>query len=254
MTNLIIMHDCQAVTSSLNVAETFGKNHNHVLRDIDSFKEGVQNWTDLFQETTYTHEQNKQEYRMYLMNRDGFTLLAMGFTGKEALQFKLQYINAFNQMEKEQQPKQLSPSELALLHAQNMVALERKQAAQDNRIEKIETEQQNISEIIGLTVVEWRKKVTSILNRIALAQGGYEMFQQIKNESYKILEERGKCNLSLRVINKQKNMAVNGVAKSTVNKVSKLDAISDNARLTEIYLAIVKELAVKYRVNVEVSV
>ncbi|WP_162920161.1 hypothetical protein [Paenisporosarcina cavernae] len=46
-------------------------------------------------------------------------------------------------------------------------------------------------------------------------------------------------------------MALNGVAKSTVNKVSKLDAIADDSRLTEIYLAIVKELAVKYRVNVE---
>ena len=49
---------------------------------------------------SYTHPQNHQEYKMYYMNKDGFTLLAMGFTGKKAMQFKLDYIQAFNQMEK----------------------------------------------------------------------------------------------------------------------------------------------------------
>ncbi|WP_025194023.1 Rha family transcriptional regulator, partial [Enterococcus faecalis] len=117
MNNLVIMKDQQAVTSSLQVAETFSKNHQHVLRDLDNLKEGVQNWTDLFYEDTYIHPQNKQSYRQVIMNRDGFTLLAMGFTGQKALQFKLKYIEAFNQMEKEiQQPKlPTSQRELAML-------------------------------------------------------------------------------------------------------------------------------------------
>lgn len=99
MKNLVIMKDSQAVTSSLDVADTFEKNHQHVLRDLDGLKEGVQNWTDLYWEDTYIHPQNKQPYRMIYMNRDGFALLAMGFTGKRALQFKLKYIQAFNAME-----------------------------------------------------------------------------------------------------------------------------------------------------------
>lgn len=99
MNTLVIMKDQQAVTTSLQVAENFDKNHQHVLRDLDALKEGVQNWTDLFYEDTYTHPQNKQEYRMIYMNRDGFALLAMGFTGKKALEFKLKYIQAFNEME-----------------------------------------------------------------------------------------------------------------------------------------------------------
>lgn len=91
----------QIVVSSRMVAERFGKEHKHVLRDIDNLiKEGgVQNWTTLFVLTQYHHPQNKQWYPEYLMTRDGFTLLAMGFTGKEALQFKLAYIEAFNKME-----------------------------------------------------------------------------------------------------------------------------------------------------------
>lgn len=100
MDNLVIMKDQQAVTSSLQVAKTFNKNHRDVLRAVDDLKEGVaQNWADLFYEDTYTHPQNKQQYRIIYMNRDGFTLLAMGFTGKKAMKFKLKYIEAFNKME-----------------------------------------------------------------------------------------------------------------------------------------------------------
>ena len=102
MNNLVIMKDQQAVTSSLQVAETFDKSHKHVLEAIDNLKEGVaENWADLFYEDTYIHPQNRQPYRVIYMNRDGFTLLAMGFTGKKALKFKMQYIEAFNKMEYE---------------------------------------------------------------------------------------------------------------------------------------------------------
>lgn len=109
MTNLVIMKDQQAVTTSLQVAEVFGKEHKVVLKAIDELKKGVaQNYADLFYEDTYIHPQNKQKYRQIIMNRDGFTLLAMGFTGKKALQFKLQYINAFNEMEKTIKEKSVS--------------------------------------------------------------------------------------------------------------------------------------------------
>jgi len=191
------------------------------------------------------------------VNESGLYSLVLGSRKAEAKEFKRwitrEVIPSIRKTGSYQQ-KEMTPSELALLQAQNLVNMERKLVEQDNRIEKIETEHKNISEIIGLSVVEWRKKVTGILNRIAKAHGGFEMFKDIRNESYKILEDRAKCKLSIRVTNKQKVMALNGVAKSTVNKVSKLDAISDDARLTEIYLAIVKELAVKYQVNADVEI
>lgn len=139
--------DGNAVTTSLLVAETFGKSHYHVLRDIQEiideiskfgrtsisdqlseskdFAGGVTNFGDthkycesdnykgiaggipkfgdtpMFKESSYSHPQNGQEYPMFIMNRDGFALLAMGFTGKKALVFKLRYIEAFNHMEQE---------------------------------------------------------------------------------------------------------------------------------------------------------
>lgn len=98
MNELVIMKDQQAVTTSLQVAEVFGKNHQHVLRDIDSL-EDVSNFGQMFSEGTEPDSYGRDR-RIYYMNRDGFTLLAMGFTGKKALDFKLKYIEAFNNMEK----------------------------------------------------------------------------------------------------------------------------------------------------------
>src|SRR5690625_758802 len=103
MNQLVFKSNDQVVTTSRNVARDFGKSHREVLRAIDNMASDgvVQNWATLFSETTYIHEQNKQQYRQYLINRDGFTLLVMGFTGKTAMKFKLDYMNAFNEMEKE---------------------------------------------------------------------------------------------------------------------------------------------------------
>ena len=99
MNELVIMKSEQALTTSLKVAETFEKTHRHVLRDIDSLKKDVSNFGQMFQETTAKDSYGRDQ-RAYYMNRDGFTLLAMGYTGKKALQFKLKYIEAFNKMEK----------------------------------------------------------------------------------------------------------------------------------------------------------
>lgn len=109
----IINKDGNLLVSSREVAANFDKRHDHILRDLDDLKEGVtQKWGDLFYETEYIHPQNKQEYREILMNKDGFTLLAMGFTGQKALNWKLKYIETFNRMAIElKEPKKLSPME-----------------------------------------------------------------------------------------------------------------------------------------------
>ncbi|KMO88361.1 antirepressor [Lacticaseibacillus rhamnosus] len=96
MNELVIMHNKQAVTTSLRVAEVFGKDHKHVLETISNLA-AEKSAAKFFAEATY--DNRGKQYPMYYMNRDGFTLLAMGFTGKKALQFKISYINAFNSME-----------------------------------------------------------------------------------------------------------------------------------------------------------
>lgn len=87
------------IVTSLDVAETFGKEHARVIRDIrelqcsDGFRLGN------FADTVYMDSHNRNQ-PMCLITRDGFTLLAMGYTGEKAMQFKESYINQFNAMEK----------------------------------------------------------------------------------------------------------------------------------------------------------
>ena len=121
----------QVITTSLLVAETFEKEHRNVLKSIRKLMSATNvAVAQMFDETTYVNEQGKEQ-PMFFMNRDGFTLLAMGFSGEKALEFKVKYINAFNKMEtelKSQQTKQLSAAESLLQSVQLLVAHERQLA------------------------------------------------------------------------------------------------------------------------------
>ena len=97
--NLVTVLNNTAVTTSLKVADYFIKRHSDVLRQIQRLILADAKLRSLFVSDTYVDEQDKQR-TMYYLTRDGFTLLAMGFTGKKALQFKIAYIEAFNKMER----------------------------------------------------------------------------------------------------------------------------------------------------------
>ncbi|WAX07472.1 hypothetical protein BF766P1_00036 [Bacteroides phage BF766P1] len=89
----------QVLTNSLLVAEKFGKEHKRVLQDIRDLKCSNQFKQHNFVLSSYCNDQNR-ELPMYVMNRDGFTLLVMGYTGEDAMKFKEDYIDSFNKMEK----------------------------------------------------------------------------------------------------------------------------------------------------------
>lgn len=88
------------VVTSLDVAETFGKRHADVLRDIENLECSNDFRERNFALSKYSVENNKRSYPLYYITRDGFTLLAMGYTGEKAMKFKEGYIKQFNAMEK----------------------------------------------------------------------------------------------------------------------------------------------------------
>lgn len=99
----VINNNGELVVSSRKVAEDFGKPHCDVLKGIRETIEGlgkISYTKEMFYKTTYIHPQNGQEYPEYLMNRNGFSLVVMSFTGSKAFEWKIKYIEAFNAMEK----------------------------------------------------------------------------------------------------------------------------------------------------------
>ena len=101
MTDLVFLQNQQALTTSLKVAEYFDKRHDNVMQAIERCKSDLLNFKDVKKAiipTTYVDAKGESR-PMYLLNRDGFTFVVMGFTGKKAAEFKWNYIQAFNAME-----------------------------------------------------------------------------------------------------------------------------------------------------------
>lgn len=99
---LVEIKDGQAMTTSLIIAQAFNKRHTHVLDAIENKIHSAENsaqYQGMFKKSFYKDTSGKQN-KMYFMTRDGFTFIAFGFTGKRADEFKLKYIQAFNDMEK----------------------------------------------------------------------------------------------------------------------------------------------------------
>jgi len=99
MEALVINYQGKPCTTSRLVTEKFNKEHKDVLEAIRNILTAENSAVlEMFFESSYYNEQNKKQ-PMFIMNRDGFSLLVMGFTGEKALQFKVEYIKAFNRME-----------------------------------------------------------------------------------------------------------------------------------------------------------
>ena len=98
MNELVTVKRDEAVCDSLLVAKKFHKEHRNVLQNIDNLIAENSAVKKMFQQSSYQAD-NGQQYRKFYMNRDGFSLLVMGFNGKKALEWKLKYIESFKKME-----------------------------------------------------------------------------------------------------------------------------------------------------------
>lgn len=143
MNELVVMKNQQAVTTSLVVAEAFKKNHKDVMRAISNKLGSAQNcaqYKNMFTPSFYQDASGKQN-KMYYMNRDGFTFIAMGFTGRKADEFKLKYIQAFNKMEeyiKQQEQLPTSPTEMLRLAIASNLETADKVEALNTRMDEFE--------------------------------------------------------------------------------------------------------------------
>lgn len=126
MDNLVVIQNKQVVVSSRKVAESFNKMHKHVLASIKHLINSAEKSAQWFKQRSYKDSSGKSNTE-YLMNRNGFMLLVMGFNGKTAIEMKIAYINAFDEMEaklrKMQKPKQVTlieqPKENEFVRPQN---------------------------------------------------------------------------------------------------------------------------------------
>lgn len=127
--------------------------------------------------------------------------------------------------------------------------IEARQTEQATALAGLEQKIQNTCEVIALDKTAWRKDSEHLINKIARATGeGYGGIRLLYEEIYRSIESRAGVSLNTRLTNKRNRMAGEGVCKSKRDKLTRIDIIAEDKKLIEIYVAIVKELAVKYGV------
>ncbi|HBD70867.1 MAG TPA: hypothetical protein DC019_00195 [Ruminococcus sp.] len=127
--------------------------------------------------------------------------------------------------------------------------IEARQVEQATALAGLEQKLQNTCEVIALDKTAWRKDSEHLINKIARATGeGYGGIRLVYEEIYRSIESRAGVSLNTRLTNKRNRMAGEGVCKSKRDKLTRIDIIAEDKKLIEIYVAIVKELAVKYGV------
>lgn len=186
-----------------------------------------------------------------VVTESGYYMLVKSFTDELSWDVQRQLVNGYfraNQMQS--MISDLSPQLQALIQMETrQKQLEAKQAQQDTAIADLGQRLTNTCEVIALDKNSWRKDTQHLIAKIATATGdGCGNIRQVYEEIYKAVESRAGVALNIRLTNKRNRMAGEGVCRSKIEKLNKVDIIAEDKKLIEIYVAIVKELAVKYGV------
>lgn len=235
------------VVSSREVAEHFGKRHGDVLKAIEQHIFDLES-TDAkvrwFTEEVYTDKKGESR-KEYLMPRDGFSLLVMSFNNtRDVLAWKLKYIEAFNMMERQLVAQRPTCIEDVLIQSlQEMKEVKLQIAATNKRVD-------DIRDVVALNPNGWREDARHLITKIAQSWGGNEFIRDVNAEVFRLVDSRGGVSLATRLTNKRQRMADEGVCKSKRDKLTKVDIIAEDKKLIEIYLAIVKEMAVQHNVKI----
>lgn len=255
------MNQLTSTLTSLEVSEMVGRPHNDLMKDIrriqSHFNEGTSSLI-YFIPSEYEDSRGRMQ-PSYDLTKKGCELYATRMNGKEGTLFAIEYIERFNEMENHIKQNQIDTSQLSpelqmFNHLFTAIAdTQVQQRKQSERLSQIEMEQERVTEVISLKAdADWKDKSNALLNRIAITLGGGDQYRKVRSDSYSLLEKRGKCRLNVRLENLKKDAYARGIySPSKIKGFNKLDVIANDTRLTEVYLAIVKEMAIAHKVNPE---
>ena len=165
--------------------------------------------------------------------------------GKQARLYFIECEKRLKQASKSMNQLEIMAESIRILQEQNqrMAQIEQEQAEQKQEL-------QDIRDVVTLRPDSWRDDTKYILDKIAAALGGdSEAYKDIRNQSYTELEKRAHCRLKQQLKNAKKRMEERGASKTEINSLRILDMIDKNQRLIEIYLSVVKDMAIHHGVT-----
>lgn len=212
-----------------------GKDFSNWFKDMASY--GFEEGKDFspFSAKTPNGGRPRIEYVMTLDMAKEVAMIQRTDRGKQARQY-------FIEIDKQAHHDMtgLSPATRAAVAATQALA------AQERRLNRVDAKVNAISDIVSISTMDWRRATREIITNIAHMRG--DDYQATRNDIYKDVEHRGGYSLSTRLTNLRNRMAGEGQSLSKRNKTNKVDVIGNDKRLIEIYMAVVKDHAIKYRV------
>lgn len=206
---------------------------------------------------THTIDRMGREQKTTIINESGLYTVILRSDKPQAKPFRkwvtsevLPSIRKHGSYSVQSQFADLSPQLQVLIQMETrQKQIEARQAEQATALAGLEQKIQNTCDVIALDKTAWRKDSEHLINKIARATGeGYGGIRLVYEEIYRSIESRAGVSLNTRLTNKRNRMAGEGVCKSKRDKLTRIDIIAEDKKLIEIYVAIVKELAVKYGV------
>jgi len=244
----------QKSITSVEVSEMVEKQHSELLKDIRRYTaqlaEGNIHLGDFFTESTYP-DANKQERPCYLVSKKGCEFIANKLTGTKGAIFTAKYINKFHDMGQllEEKRVELSPELQMFQSLFKAIANNEQSTKQANELSQRAIDRvESIREVISLDTTSWREDTGNLLRKVSLELGGGQAFSQVRTESYELLDKRFGVDLKQRLTNRRRRMADEGISRSRRDSLSYLDVIAEDKKLVEGYVAIVKDMAIKYGV------
>ena len=251
----VIEYQDQRVLTTNQLAEVYRTSVNNIKNNFANHKERFIEGKHFF----YLEGNNLKEFKnwvndidavnphtrnLYLWTEQGASRHCKILDTDQAWQqFDVLEKNYFRVKEVMPQLNNLSPQ------LQILINMEIEQNKMKEQIQEVKTEVQGIRDVVAINLTDWRKSTTNVINKIAQQQDGN--YQNVRAESYKLLEKRSRCDLKARRRNMKLRLMENGVSQSKADRVTMLDVIESDRRLTEIYISIIKEMAIKNGVNFE---
>ena len=231
----------------------FNTNKTHLIEGTDYFKVKCSEVRTFFVQTPPNGFNPNAD--ITLITEPGYLMLVKSFTDDLAWTVQRQLVNTYFKATPEQRQEAAKQTALDLQalspELRTLINLELQQKEQAKALEAVNQKVDGIRDVVALSPNSWRPEARNLIVRIARKMGGNEYIREVQSEIHKLVDERAGVSLETRLTNKRRRMADEGICKSKRDKLNKVDVIADDKKLIEIYIAIVKEMAVKYGVGVE---
>lgn len=236
-----------------DIARIHGREVSAINRAIEMnrkrFKDGADiidflNASDAFRKFAETNDwigSNRTKH-VYALSERGYSKLLKILEDDKAWEIYDQLVDNYFDMRSQLDTTRLSPE------LQFMQGVVDKLAANERNQQRLESKIDGVSEIVATSTMDWRNETSHLISKIARQQGNTgEAYKMTRNDIYDEVDRRGGVSLKTRLTNLKRRMAEEGVSKTRRNNTTKVDVISQDKKLIEIYTAIVKDFAIWYQ-------